>query len=177
LTGYLADRSEKIGGRVRDWLKIPPPKTPDTAATRNPAAPAVPNTPPGTPVTPTERPPAIGADGLIGRLDIPRLHLQAIVREGVGEDTLSVALGHIPSTAFPGQNGNVGVAGHRDKLFRGLRAIRKDDLIRLETLGKNYEYRVESTKIVKPSDVSVLNAAAYPELTLVTCYPFYYVGS
>src|SRR5207248_5092519 len=54
LTGYLADRSEKIGGRVRDWLKIPPPKTPDTAATRNPAAPAVPNTPPGTPVTPTE---------------------------------------------------------------------------------------------------------------------------
>ena len=69
------------------------------------------------------------------------------------------------------------MAGHRDTLFRGLRAIRKNDLILLETLGGEYRYRVEGTKIVSPRDVGVLKANPYAELTLVTCYPFYYVGS
>jgi sortase A len=100
-----------------------------------------------------------------------------VVREGAGEDTLGVALGHIPGTALPGRPGNVGVAGHRDTLFRGLRNIRKDDLIEFETLGGKFDYQVESTRIVTPRDVDVLNASAQPELTLVTCYPFYYVGS
>jgi len=71
----------------------------------------------------------------------------------------------------------VGVAGHRDTLFRGLREIQKNDVIQFETLHGTYTYQVESTQIVTPQDVSVLNAAEYPELTLVTCYPFYYVGS
>jgi LPXTG-site transpeptidase (sortase) family protein len=91
--------------------------------------------------------------------------------------TLDVAVGHIPGTALPGDKGNVAVAGHRDTFFRGLRDIRRGDLIDFETLRGNYAYRVEGTEIVKPEDVSVLNAGAYPELTLVTCYPFTWIGS
>ncbi|HTQ57609.1 MAG TPA: class D sortase [Bryobacteraceae bacterium] len=113
---------------------------------------------------------------LLGRLVIPRLKLRSVVREGAGEGILAVALGHIPGTAFPGQPGNVGIAGHRDTLFRGLRQIADDDLIEIETPSGVYAYRVEKTSIVKPTDVDVLRASAQPELTLVTCYPFYYVG-
>jgi sortase A len=127
---------------------------------------------------PEARPPeALPGDTVIGRLTIPRLHLSAIVREGDDEDTLRVALGHIPSTALPWQEGNVGVAGHRDTLFRALRRIRKNDVIVFETLSGRYVYRVQGTEIVNPRDVSVLNAQAFPELTLVTCYPFYFVGA
>jgi sortase A len=121
--------------------------------------------------------PSVPDQGLIGRLTIPRLHLSAIVREGVGENTLSVALGHIPGTALPGTPGNIGVAGHRDTLFRALREIRQDDLIRFESLAGTYVYRVEKTEIVPPWSVSVLRLGQQSELTLVTCYPFYYVGA
>jgi sortase A len=114
---------------------------------------------------------------ILGRLTIPRLRLSAMVLQGVGEDTLRVALGHIPATALPGQPGNVGIAGHRDTLFRPLRLVHKNDLIVLETKSGKYVYRVQSTKVVGPRDVSVLNSKSSPELTLVTCYPFYYVGS
>lgn len=114
---------------------------------------------------------------LIGRLRIPRLHVSSMVREGVGESTLRVALGHIPGTALPGSPGNVGLAGHRDTLFRPLRQIRRDDLIRLETLRGTYIYRVEETEIVWPKNVSVLRLGPQPELTLVTCYPFSFVGA
>ena len=117
------------------------------------------------------------ANSVIGRLTIPRLRVSAMVREGVGEDTLSVALGHIPTTALPGQTGNVGIAGHRDTLFRALRRVHKNDVILVQTLAGTYLYRVQSTKIVGPREVSVLNSTSSPELTLVTCYPFYYVGS
>jgi sortase A len=131
---------------------------------------------PEQPVTVVGR--SIQEGSLIGRLTVPRLKLSAMVREGVGEDTLSLALGHVPSTAAPGQNGNVAIAGHRDTLFRGLREIRKHDVIRLETPSSgNYVYEVSSIEIVNPSDVSVLRASPGSELTLVTCYPFYYVGS
>src|SRR5262249_34912812 len=88
-----------------------------------------------------------------------------------------VAVGHIPGTAFPGAEGNVGVAGHRDMLFRGLRNIRKNDLIEFETLQGKYTYQVEQLRIVKPHQTEVLADGKQPELTLVTCYPFYYVGS
>jgi len=121
--------------------------------------------------------PPIQNGALIGRLEIPRLNVRAVVREGAGEDTLDVALGHIPGTALPGQSGNAGIAGHRDTLFRGLRKIAKDDLIEFQTPGGSYNYKVESTDIVKPNDVGVLAAGRRPEMTLVTCYPFYYVGS
>lgn len=114
---------------------------------------------------------------LVGRLSIPRLNLSSIVREGDDETTLSLALGHIPGTALPGQTGNVGVAGHRDTIFRPLRLIRKGDLIRFETVSGTRVYQVDSTSIVKPDDVGVLASHGSPALTLVTCYPFYYVGS
>jgi len=126
---------------------------------------------------PVAKPPAIEPNQVIGRLTIPRLKLEAMVREGTGARTLDLALGHIPGTALPGQAGNIGVAGHRDALFRSLGKIHKADRIRFETLVGIYEYEVESTSIVEPRTVSVLDAGRYPEITLVTCYPFYYVGS
>jgi sortase A len=114
--------------------------------------------------------------GLVGRLTIPRLRLSAMVREGVREKTLSLALGHVPSTALPGQRGNVAVAGHRDTLFRDLRLIHKYDLIRFETVSSgSYLYEVSSVEVVDPTDVSVLQASRDSELTLVTCYPFNYI--
>jgi sortase A len=131
-----------------------------------------PPAPASTPMQPSPR-----DQNLIGRLTIPRLHLSAMVREGDGEDTLRVALGHIPGTALPGATGNIGVAGHRDTFFRALREIRQNDLIRLQSLAGTYVYRVDLTEIVTPGNVSVLRAGRQPELTLVTCYPFYYVGA
>lgn len=127
-----------------------------------------------TPETPLQ-PPALNA--VIGRLEIPRLNLAVMVREGAGEGTLRRAVGHIPGTALPGNLGNVGLAGHRDTFFRALRNIRKDDTIELETTAGTYRYVVNSTRIVTPRDVSVLKASGGETLTLVTCYPFYYVGS
>jgi sortase A len=124
---------------------------------------------------PTEHAPL--PDALIGRLRIPRLSLAVMVREGAESSTLRRAVGHIPGTALPGKAGNVALAGHRDTFFRSLRDIQKDDAIDLETEKGTYRYRVESTKIVGPRDVSVLAAAKQQTLTLVTCYPFYYVGS
>ena len=114
---------------------------------------------------------------VIGRLEIPRLNLSVMVREGADEGTLSRAVGHIPGTALPGKIGNVGLAGHRDTFFRALRNIREDDAIEFETVHGAYRYVVTSTKIVTPRDVSVLAASGGENLTPVTCYPFYYVGS
>jgi LPXTG-site transpeptidase (sortase) family protein len=114
---------------------------------------------------------------IVGRLAIPRLHVRAMVREGDSDHTLSIALGHIPGTAFPGQKGNVGIAGHRDSLFRGLRDVAADDEITFETPRASYVYRVESTQIVKPERIEVLKSGPTRELTLVTCFPFEYVGS
>jgi sortase A len=122
-------------------------------------------------------PAATKSGGALGRLVIPRLRLRAVVCEGTGEDTLSLALGHIPSTSLPGEPGNVGIAGHRDTIFRALRDIRKNDLIVFETRAGRFAYRVEGMEIVKPTQVSVLKAGRARELTLVTCYPFRYVGS
>jgi sortase A len=122
-------------------------------------------------------PPRIKEGGIVGRLAVPRLHVRAMVREGDTDRTLSIALGHIPGTALPGQQGNVGIAGHRDSLFRGLRNVAANDEITFETPDARYVYRVEGTQIVKPEDVGVLKPGPASELTLVTCYPFEYVGS
>lgn len=124
---------------------------------------------------PGSGPPA--KQSVIGRLEIPRLDIAVMVREGADESTLSRAVGHIPGTALPGKAGNVGLAGHRDTFFRALRNIHEDDVIKLETTARTYRYLVKSTRIVTPRDVSVLEASGGETLTLVTCYPFYYVGS
>jgi sortase A len=120
--------------------------------------------------------PRIGS--IIGKIWIPRLGITAIVDEGINHKTLSLSVGHIPSTALPGQSGNIGIAGHRDTFFRSLRHIEREDMITLTTLRGEFRYLVVSIKVVGPSDVAVLEADGGSEiLTLVTCYPFYYVGS
>jgi sortase A len=119
---------------------------------------------------------AAPAAGLIGRLDIPRLGLSVIVIEGVRASTLRRAAGHIPGTALPGQPGNVGISGHRDTFFRPLRNIRSNDVVTLTTLLGEFRYRVVSTSIVPPDNIAVLRPTETQILTLVTCYPFYFVG-
>jgi sortase A len=133
--------------------------------------------------------PAYG--GLLGRLEIPRLHLSAMVREGVDDKILQVAVGHVPATALAGQQGNFAIAAHRDTLFHALKNIGSGDLVTFQASdGSAYQYRVAATQIVKPSDVSVLrsdggglitgggSAQGMPKLlTMITCYPFSYVGS
>jgi sortase A len=122
-------------------------------------------------------PPKPLEDGsLLGRIEIPRVGVSAVVLEGVDTRALRRGVGHIPETARPGV-GNVGLAAHRDSFFRGLKDIRKNDIIRLQTLEGTFQYRVEWTEIVKPEDTEVLADNGTSELTLVTCYPFYYVGS
>ena len=120
--------------------------------------------------------PPAAAGGLIGRIEIPRLGLSVIVVEGVDRLILRRSVGHIPGTALPGQPGNVGISGHRDTFFRPLRNIRQDDIITLTTLLGEYRYRVVSTQVVSPSAVEVLDPSENEILTLVTCYPFYFVG-
>jgi sortase A len=123
---------------------------------------------------------SFGAEGIagspLGRIEISSLGLTAMVMEGVDSRTLRHAVGHIPGTPLPGQQGNVGLAGHRDTFFRGLRNIQKDDEINLTTLHGSYRYRVDSTQIVGPENIKVLAATVDDFLTLVTCYPFYFVG-
>lgn len=121
------------------------------------------------------RRPAAGA--VIGRLEIPRVKVSAVVREGVDDKTLQRAAGHVPSTSLPGEAGNVGIAAHRDGLFRNLRNVKQGDVIRMVTPRGTFEYQVDALKIVLPKQVEVLKPTPHPSLTLVTCYPFNYVGS
>jgi sortase A len=125
---------------------------------------------------PRKNEPSLDKD-LIGRIDIPRLGVSVIVMESSTRSVLSQAAGHILGTPLPGQPGNVGISAHRDTFFRPLRNIRQNDIITLTTLGGEYRYRVVSTRIVSPHDVAVLGESAGQVLTLVTCYPFYFIGS
>jgi sortase A len=122
-------------------------------------------------------PAIIMTNGLIGRIEVPRLGVSVVVIEGTGTATLRRAAGHIPGTALPGQPGNTGVSAHRDTFFRPLKDIRVADSITVTTLSGEFRYKVVSTKIVNPGDVEVLKAGTDQILTLVTCYPFYYVGA
>ncbi len=154
--GFIRDEVSWLFGVQREKVEVPE------------AAPKIEPAPLGKPPLPAS---------VIGRLEIPRLQLTAMVREGADGRTLHRAVGHIPGTALPGYAGNVALAGHRDTFFRALRDIRKDDTIDLETENGTYHYLVQSTEIVGPRDVGVLAASSGPTLTLVTCYPFYYIGS
>jgi len=113
----------------------------------------------------------------LGIMRIPRIHLEAPVLEGTDDAVLNRGVGHIDETAKPGTDGNSGIAGHRDGFFRGLKDIEAGDAIELETLGATEVYRVERTWIVEPEDVTVLDPTPMRSLTLVTCYPFYFIGS
>jgi sortase A len=115
--------------------------------------------------------------GVVGSLEIPRIGVSVMVVEGVDNSDLKRAVGHIPGTALPWESGNVGIAGHRDTFFRPLRSIERDDKITVRTLQGAYRYRVVSTSVVRPEDIEVLYPAGRDSLTLVTCFPFEYVGS
>jgi sortase A len=112
-------------------------------------------------------------------LRIPKIGLEVSVLPGTDDRTLDRGVGHIEDTAPPGSDGNSGIAGHRDGFFRGLKDIVEGDTIELDTLDGKETYRVERTWVVDPEDVSVLDPTSTPTrvLTLVTCYPFYFVGS
>lgn len=108
---------------------------------------------------------------------ISRLDVEAPVLEGTDDVTLNRGVGHIAGTAHFGHDGNVGLAGHRDGFFRGLRNIKVGDQIEVEETDRTEIYVVDGLQIVSPRNVSVLASSAEPTLTLVTCYPFYYIGS
>ena len=123
-------------------------------------------------------PRAIPVEGsALGRVEIPRLGVSSVIRAGVDARTLRLAVGHIPGTAFPGDRGNIGLAAHRDTFFRKLKEIRAFDEIRIVTPEGSRSYEVERTNIVNPDDTWVLDETDVPSLTLVTCYPFTYVGA
>jgi len=119
---------------------------------------------------------AAGEDSQLGRIEISAIGLTAMIQEGTDARNLRRGVGHIPGTPLPGQRGNVAITGHRDTFFRPLHNIRKDDEITLTTLSGSYRYRVDSTKVVEPEDIEVLADSDDAVLTLVTCYPFYFVG-
>ena len=114
---------------------------------------------------------------LLGLIEIPRLDTASIVEEGVETSTLWKAVGHIPGTALPGERGNAVLAAHRDTYFSGLGDLKVGDLVSFKSPTATYSYRVESTRIVEPDDTQVLAASNEPILTLVTCYPFHYIGN
>lgn len=125
----------------------------------------------------TSAPLTVRTGGLVGMLDVPRLQLTTPVIEGDDDRTLNRAVGHLPDTPFPWQDGNSAFAGHRDGLFRPLKDIKVGDEIRFRTSRDEYRYRVTGTAIVTPDDLSVLEKRSQPSLTLITCYPFSYVGN
>jgi sortase A len=122
-----------------------------------------------------KRRPARGT--LLGRLEIPRVKMSVVVLEGSDDVILKKGPGHIEETAFPGELGNVGIAGHRDTHFRPLRNIRKDDEIIVTTKDVTLRYVIDSIQITHPTDMQILDPTPGPALTLVTCYPFEFIGN
>lgn len=115
---------------------------------------------------------------VLGRFEIPRLHLSYVVLEGTDDRTLDKSIGHIEGTGQIGDSGNIGIAGHRNTHFRKLEWIRRGDEILLTSRsGQVYRYKVEWLRLFNPTDIQVLDPSQGPAVTLVTCFPFEYVGS
>lgn len=112
----------------------------------------------------------------VGEIEVPRLGLRAAILEGDSVEILRLGVGHLPGTPLPGEQGNVALAAHRDTFFRSLKDIRRGDRIVVLTAGKVLQYQVGVVKIVSPQSVEVLQPADENELTLITCFPFNYVG-
>ncbi len=116
------------------------------------------------------------AGDVVGKLEIPRLRLSTVVFEGADNSVLARGAGHLPGSALPGDRGNTVFAAHRDTFFAPLRRIRMGDVVRVETPGKTSDYVVESARVVEPDEVDVLRPTSEAALTLITCYPFRYIG-
>ncbi len=143
----------------------------DALAARSSPAPA---SAPSAPAALPSAPPA--STNLIGELTIPRLHLSAPVMVGDDDKALAGAIGYLTDTPPPWERGNSAFAAHRDRLFRPLEHIETGDDVMLSTVHGDFTYRVRATMIVDPSDVWILKPAPQVDLTLITCYPFVYVG-
>jgi sortase A len=126
---------------------------------------------------PVARPAGLRDGDVIGRLDIPSVGISVMVLQGVEREALGVGAGHVPGTPLPGARGNVAIAAHRDTYFRPLEGIRPRDAIQVSTVGGTYDYAVESTEVVDPQDTRVIESQVRSELTLITCYPFQFVGA
>jgi len=120
--------------------------------------------------------PPVRKGDVLGRMDIPRLGMSVAVLQGTSSRILRLGIGHIASTPLPGETGNIGIAGHRDTFFRGLKDIRKNDEIQLQTTSGLSRYQVDWMRVVANDDQNVLAPSTESALTLVTCYPFYFVG-
>jgi LPXTG-site transpeptidase (sortase) family protein len=120
--------------------------------------------------------PQLTADDLLTRVVIPKISLDTIVVEGVSRKQLSEGPGHIKGTAAPGEVGNAVISAHRDTFFRHIYELNKGDEILVRRNGKVFRYEVTGKKIVMPDDVGVLKQTSDPQLTLITCYPTYYIG-
>ena len=114
---------------------------------------------------------------LVGRVDVPRIHLSAMIAEGATSPVLDLAVGHVPGTVLPGQAGNTALAAHRDTFFRRLGELEPGDVIRIAVSRAEYSYRITFTDIVNPGETWVLQSASGETLTLITCYPFHFVGA
>jgi LPXTG-site transpeptidase (sortase) family protein len=122
--------------------------------------------------------PAAAPGTVLGQFDVPRLGLSYVLLEGTDARTLNRSVGHVEGTGLPGSAGNISIAGHRDRHFRKLEWIQRDDQIVLTSRdGAHYVYRVEWSRVFKPGDIQVLDASHGPAITLITCFPFEYVGS
>jgi sortase A len=135
-----------------------------------------------TPTNPTEFPTHAASPrslriALVGRVDVPRIHLSAMIAEGSTTPVLDLAVGHVPGTALPGETGNTALAAHRDTFFRRLGELEPGGLIRISDPRAVYNYRVTFTDIVNPYETWVLQSASGATLTLITCYPFHFVGA
>jgi sortase A len=152
--------------RAHQTQNMPPPKVTVTQTVL----------PGGTTTSPPAPAPAPAPGTWVARLEVPSVRLATTVLEGTDDGTLSRGSGHIEDTPFPGQTGNVGIAGHRDTVFRPLRHIHLGDEMKLTTADRVYHYKISKTLIVTPDDVYVLDPTEQPTLTLVTCYPFDFIG-
>ena len=131
---------------------------------------------PGTPVLEEPRSLLAADPRIIGELEIPRIGLDVMVREGIDDGTLRKAAGHVPSTGFPGQPGDFMVLGHRDTFFRPLHAIEPGDLVRMRTRRGHFIYRIDSVVVVDVKGLRLIQMASRDGITLITCFPFDYVG-
>jgi sortase A len=113
---------------------------------------------------------------IVGRLEVPRIGMSVMVRDGIDTATLRRAAGRLPSSAHPGQAGTVVILAHRDTFFRPLRHIAQNDIVILRTAQNSFKYQVVSMKVEAPGSRSWGKFHAAPTLTLITCFPFYYVG-
>ena len=125
----------------------------------------------------TKNGPVKSSEGILGRLDIPALRLTTPILDDDDTQSLLKGAGHIRGTAMPGGLGNFVVAAHRDTYFRPLAGIKRGMALRVVTPEETFTYVVDSTKIVNPEDLDVLDTGDVPQMTLITCYPFHYIGA